>query len=101
LLNAVAQLDEQAFAVFETGFEQIWLQRNGLADLEAAQIVAQQRLPLPQQTRVRDLLGKNREEGLTPAEEEELDEYMAQMDQALEETAAELLKLAASRQPLN
>jgi len=54
--------------------------------------------PLDQQARVCELLWKNREEGLTALEEEELDAYMNQMDQALEATAEEMLKLAEGRE---
>ncbi len=97
LLSAVADLDEDGLAVFEAGFEQLWLQRSGLINPVAAQIAEKHRLPLAQQARVRDLLWKNREEGLTEFEEDELDMYMDQMDLALEETAEELLKLAESR----
>lgn len=97
LLSAVADLDEEGLAVFEAGFEQIWLQRSGNIDPEAAQLVEKHRLPLEQQARVRTLLWKNREEGLTELEEEELDGYMDQMDQALEATADELLNLAERR----
>jgi hypothetical protein len=53
---------------------------------------------LHQQARVRELLWKNQEDCLTEEEEEELDAYMAQMDQALEETSEELLALAENRQ---
>ncbi len=45
LLNAVADLDEEGLAVFEAGFEQIWLQRNGSIDTMAAQMVEKHRLP--------------------------------------------------------
>jgi hypothetical protein len=98
LLNAVAELDEEGLAVFEAGFEQIWLQRSGITNIEAAQLLEQHQLPLEQQARVRDLLWKNREEGLTELEEKELDQYMLQMDQALEATAEELLKVAETRE---
>ena len=97
LLEAIAQLNEEEFAEFEAGFEQLALNRKTIADEEAAQIVARHRLPLSQQVRVRELLFNNREGMLTEAEEEELDFYMAKMDQALEETADELLALAEQR----
>lgn len=97
LLDAVKNLDEAALAEFETGFEQIWLKRSAVADPEMAQIVEKHRLPLHQQAQLRELLFKNREGELTEAEEVELDFYMAKMDQALEATAQELVKLAELR----
>ncbi|HRW09713.1 MAG TPA: hypothetical protein P5121_31645 [Caldilineaceae bacterium] len=100
LLNAVAKLDETELARFEVGFEQIWLHRRSMSDPEAMAIVDSHRLSPQQQIRLRELLFKNREEGLTSAEEQELDSYMTNMDQALENTADELLRLAASRQQI-
>lgn len=97
LLDAVKQLDETALAEFETGFEQIWRKSSAEADPEMAKIVEKHRLPLHQQAHLRELLFKNREGKLTEAEEVELDFYMAKMDQALEATASELLKLAELR----
>lgn len=97
LLDVVAQLNEKELMEFELGFEQIWIERQVATDQEAARIVEKQRLPLSQQARVRELLFKNREDELTEGEEEELDAYMAAMDQALEETADQLLKLADAR----
>ena len=97
LLNAVKQLDELELAEFETGFEQIWQKRNIADDPEMAKIVEKHRLPLQQQIHMRELLFKSREGELTEAEEVELDFYMAKMDQALEATANELLKLAELR----
>lgn len=97
LLDAVKQLDKAELAGFETGFEQIWRKRSTEADPEMAKIVEKHRLPLHQQAHMRELLFKNREGELTEAEEVELDFYMAKMDQALEATANELLKLAELR----
>ena len=98
LLDAVSKLDEAEIVEFEVGFEQIWLRRNTTSDKEAAQLVEKHRLPLHQQTRVRELLLKNREMALTEDEELELDSYMTKMDEALGETAEELLKLVSHRQ---
>ena len=97
LLDAVKQLDAAELDQFETGLEQIWLQRDAEPDPEMAKIVEKQRLPLHQQAHLRELLFKNREGELTETEETELDFYMAKMDQALEATANELLKLAELR----
>ena len=93
LLDAVKQLDEAELAEFETGLEQIWLKHSAVSDPEMAKIVKKHRLPLHQQAHMRELLFKNREGELTETEETELDFYMAKMDQALEATANELLKL--------
>lgn len=98
LLHVVEKLDPQELAKFEAGFEQIWLQRRDSLDPEAADIVKQHRLPAHQQAMVRTLLFKNREEGLTEAEEQELDSYMEAMDTALAETADQLLALAEMRE---
>ncbi|MCB0125695.1 MAG: hypothetical protein KDE58_25750 [Caldilineaceae bacterium] len=100
LLSAVAKLDETELARFEVGYEQIWLHRRSVSDPEAMEIVDSHRLSPQQQVRLRELLFKNREDSLTAAEEQELDSYMTTMDQALEDTAAELLRLAASRQQI-
>ena len=97
LLDAVKQLDTAVLAQFETGLEQIWLKRNTDPDPDMAKIVEKHRLPLHQQAHLRELLFKNREGELTETEETELDFYMAKMDQALEATANELLKLAELR----
>jgi hypothetical protein len=97
LLDAVAKLDETELAEFEVRFEQLWLSRQPVPDAEAAHIADEHRLPPRQQARVRELLDKNREEGLTDDEERELDLYMTRMDEALEQTTDELLKLAERR----
>ena len=97
LVNAVAKLDELDLAEFEVRFEQLWLTHKPPADEEAAQIAAKRRLTPRRQACLRTLLEKNREEGLTEAETQELDTFMAEMDKALEETADEFLKLAESR----
>ncbi len=98
LLDAVSKLDEAEIVEFEVGFEKIWLKRNATSDEEAAQIVEKHRLPLLEQARVRELLLRNREMALTEDQERELDSYMARMDEALGETAEELLELVAKRQ---
>ncbi|MCB0064021.1 MAG: hypothetical protein KDE47_10820 [Caldilineaceae bacterium] len=100
LLNAVAKLDKSELARFEVGYEQIWRHRSSMNDSEALKIVESHRLSPQQQIRLRELLFKNREDSLTAAEEQELDFYMTTMDQALENTADELLRLAASRQQI-
>ena len=97
LLAAVSQLDEAELVEFEIRFEQLWLARSGVGDEEAAQIAAARRLSPQQQARLRALLEKNREKGITAAEAEELDTYIAEIDQALEKTADDLLKLARDR----
>ncbi|MCX6050178.1 MAG: hypothetical protein NT075_34200 [Chloroflexi bacterium] len=98
LLEAVSKLDEAEIVKFEVGFEKIWLKRNAIIDEEATQIVEKHRLLPDEQLRVRELLLRNREMTLTEAEERELDSYMAKMDEALSETAEELLELATARQ---
>ena len=98
LLHAVAKLNEDELAQFEMGFEEIWLHRGNVADPEAMKIVNSHRLSTQQQIRLRELLFKNREGTLTEAEEQELDFYLAAMDQALENAADELLQLAGRRQ---
>jgi hypothetical protein len=98
LLDAVSKLDEAEIVEFEVGFEDIWLRRNTTSDKEAAQLVEKHRLAPHQQVRVRELLLKNREATLTEDEGLELDSYMVKMDEALGETADELLKLASQRQ---
>jgi len=97
LLDAVSKLDEAELAEFEVRFEQLWLSRQPAPDTEAAHIADERRLPPRQQARVRALLNKNREEGLTGDEERELDAYMTKMDEALEQTTDELFKLAERR----
>lgn len=98
IMTAVSQLNEAELVEFEIQFEQLWLARMEAADKEAAQIASLYRLPPAQQARLRSLLQKNREEGVTQRETEELDQYMDQLDQALDKTAAELLKLARKRE---
>jgi hypothetical protein len=72
LLAAVSQLDEAELVEFEIRFEQLWLARSGVGDEEAAQIAVARRLSPQPQARLRTLLEKNREEGITEAEAEEI-----------------------------
>lgn len=97
LLAVVAKLDDDELAEFEMLFEQLWLTRAGVLDREAAQIAAAHRFSPRQQVRLRTLLEKNREEVLGVDEENELDSYIAEIDEALETTADNLLKLAEQR----
>jgi hypothetical protein len=97
LLDVVARLDEAELAEFEIRFEQLWLSQPAVADKEAAYIAATRRLGPRQQARLRVLLEKNREEGVTDTEAKEMDEYIAEIDRALEETVDDLLKLAERR----
>ncbi|NJN96423.1 MAG: hypothetical protein HC875_21100 [Anaerolineales bacterium] len=97
LLAVVAKLDDDELAEFEMLFEQLWLTRAGVLDREAAQIAAANRFSPRQQVRLRTLLEKNREEGLAANEINELDSYIAEIDEALETTADNLLKLAEQR----
>lgn len=80
--------------------DQIWLHRANVADPAAMEIVDSHRLPRQQQIRLRELLFKNREGSLTETEEQELDSYMAKMDQALEDAADDLLRLAENRKQI-
>jgi hypothetical protein len=98
LLTVVATLNDRAWAEFEVGFEQIRLYRKVIADREAADIVANHRFAVDQEVRVHELLFKNREGTLTESEEDELNHYMMEMDEALATTAEELLLLAKHRQ---
>ncbi len=98
LLAVVSKLDNDELVEFEIRFEQLWLSRFLSVDQEAAQIAAAKRLSPRHQARLRALLEKNREEGLTQDEEAELDNQITEIDQALEKTAGELLKLAEQRQ---
>jgi len=97
LLYAVSQLDETELTEFQIRFEQLWLSRIPVNDKEAAQIAAARRLSVDQQARLHSLLEKNREASLTEAETAELDNYLKELDQALEKTADELLELAKKR----
>ncbi len=97
LLDVVSKLDEAELAEFETRFEQLWLSRPAVVDEEAAHIAEARRLAPRQQARLRALLEKNREEDITETETKEMDKYIAEIDQRLEETADDLLKLAERR----
>jgi len=98
LLLIISALNDDELAEFEIRFEQLWLSRSSSLDKEAAQLATARRLSPRQQVRLQALLEKNREESLTKAEEIELDAYLTDIDQALEQTAADLLELAKQRQ---
>ena len=98
LLEVISKLNTAELAEFEIRFEQLWLSRSAVIDEEVAQLATARRLSPRQQTRLRVLLDKNREEGVTEAETKELDKYIAKIDRALEATADDLLKLAERRQ---
>jgi hypothetical protein len=97
LLLVVSNLDDDELAEFEIQFEQLWLSRFVPVDQDAARVAADQRLSPQQQIRLRALLEKNREAGLTDTEEKELDNFIANIDQSLSKTADELLNLAEQR----
>lgn len=101
LLAVVSNLNEVELAEFEIRFEELWLSRPAPVDEEAAHLAFKQRLSPPHQARLRALLEKNREGDMTEIETEELDEYIAKIDQALEKTADDLLKLAKHRRQQN
>jgi hypothetical protein len=98
LLTVVAKLNEAELAEFEAGFDQLLLSRLPASDKEAAQIADAHRLPPGKQARLRSLLEKNREEDITEIEVAELDAYIVELDQALKQTADDLLELAKHRQ---
>ncbi len=91
LLDVVSNLDERELEEFETRFEQMWL--------SYPESIAEARRLLPhKQAHLRTLLEQNREGYVTQTETEELDQYIANIDQTLEDTAADLMKLAERRQ---
>ncbi len=94
----VAALDDGALAEFEIGLERLKLQRNAMGNKAAHDIVAKHRLPAHLEARVHELLFKNREGILTQDEEDELDQWMNMMDEALISTAEELILLTQRRQ---
>jgi len=99
LLTVISKLDDKELAEFEIRFERLWLSRSSIIiDKEAAEIAAAHRLSPTKQAHLQVLLEQNREEGVTEAETKALDAYLAELDGALEATAADLLKLAARRQ---
>jgi tetrahydromethanopterin S-methyltransferase subunit G len=98
LIRAVAQLSPDELSDFELRLEEMRIARSHFVDAEIAQIADAYRLPAQARSRVRELLQRNRTTGLAPAEEQELDSYLAEMDERLEAAAEEMLALAGQRQ---
>jgi len=98
LIDAVSQLTSDELAEFQLRFDELWPAQLPSVDAEAAQVAVAHRLPAQDQVRLRTLLMKNREGDLTVAEERELDAYMADLDQRLDQVADDLLELAEHRQ---
>ena len=78
-------------------FDDLQLERLSPLDARAARVADTHRLPADDRVRVADLLTKNREEGLSAAEETELDAYISEMDRRLSEVTDDLVALARQR----
>lgn len=99
LIRAVSSLTPPELGEFMLRFDEWQIARLSSADTQAAQIADAYRLPAKERLRVAELLVKNREEGLTENEEAELDAYIGEMDQRLEQVADQFLVVASRQQP--
>lgn len=99
LVRAVALLTPAELSEFVLRFDEWRFGQAAPMDSKAAQIAEARRLPAIQRVRVADLLTKNREEGLSNAEEAELDSYLEEMDRRLVQVADQLTMLSKRARP--
>jgi hypothetical protein len=87
LMRSVVLMTPTELSEFVLRFDEWRFRQAVQVDSKAAQIAEAHRLPAAQRVRVAELLTKNREEGLSSAEETELDSYLEEMDRRLVEVS--------------